>query len=136
MGIASADQRMKSVRVAIYQTLLQEILDESSQQSDIIGILLTGSVARGDVLPGSNLDLRFLLTSDSNRSFSAELRQGILVERGYADMSKALSKLDSNPMEVYAYLDGRVLFDPQGALADLTEQARQRFAVYRVPDDE
>ena len=135
-GIASAEQCMKNVSAAIYQILLQEILDESSQQSDVIGILLTGSVARGDVLPGSDLDLRFLLAPGSRRSFSAELRQGILVERGYADVSKALRKLDSNPMEVYAYLDGRILFDSQGALADLTEQARQRFAAYHVPDDE
>jgi hypothetical protein len=124
------------MRSTIHQVLLQEILDEASQQPDIIGILLTGSVARGDALPGSDLDLRFLLTLDGNRSFSAELRRGILVECTYADVSKALHELDSNPMEIYGYLDGRILFDPQGALADLREQARQRFAAYRVPDDE
>jgi len=124
------------MKPTIYQALLQEILDDASQQHDIIGILLTGSVARGDALPGSDLDLHILLTPGSNRSFSAEWRQGILVERDYAEVSKALNKLDSNPMEVYPYLDGRILFDPQGALADLTEQARQRFAAYRVPNDE
>jgi hypothetical protein len=129
----SQDEYMKP---NIHQTLLQEIIDEASQQPDIIGILLTGSVARGDALPGSDLDLRFLLTPGSSRPFSTEWRQGILVERGYADISKARRKLESNPMEIYGYLDGHILFDPQGVLADLREQARQRFAAYRVPDDE
>lgn len=121
---------------AIHRILLQEILEEAKQDSDIIGILLTGSVARGDALPGSDLDLRLLLAPGSSRAFSAETRQGILVERSFADEQMALLKLDENPMEVYAYLDGRILFDPQERLAYLREQARQRFATYHVSDAE
>lgn len=47
-------------------------------------ILLTGSVARGDALPGADLDLRFILTPGARREFHRGLRQGALVEQGYA----------------------------------------------------
>jgi len=39
----------------LYFVLLQELVEEASQQEDIVGMLLTGSVARGDALPGSDL---------------------------------------------------------------------------------
>ncbi|GHO89683.1 nucleotidyltransferase domain-containing protein [Dictyobacter formicarum] len=120
----------------LYQDLLQEIIEEARQQEEIIGILLTGSVARGDALPGSDLDLRFILTPGLKREFQSELRQGVLVEQGYADVASAQSKLEADAMQVYAYLDGRILFDPQGVLAQLREQAQKRFETYRISEQE
>src|SRR5689334_6529821 len=96
----------------LYQTLLQVIIAEASRQEEIIGILLTGSVARGDALPESDLDLRFILAPGVSATFQRGLRQGVLVEQGYADVALAQATLDANPMEVYAYLDGRILYDP------------------------
>ncbi|MBO0793483.1 MAG: nucleotidyltransferase domain-containing protein [Ktedonobacteraceae bacterium] len=120
----------------MYEALLQEIVDEARKQQDIIGILLTGSVARGDALPGTDLDLRFILTPGTSRNFQSELRQGIQIEQGYADVALAQSKLATNPMEVYPYLDGRILFDPVDVLQQLREQARERFETYRTPEQE
>jgi hypothetical protein len=39
-------------------------------------------------------------------------------------------------MEVYSYLDGRILYDPQGGLRELVESARRRYETYRVPTQE
>lgn len=100
----------------LYQILLQELVEEAYQQEDIVGILLTGSVARGDALPGADLDVRYLLPEGKSRPFQSELHHGIVVERSYTDLPRAQSKLEANPMEVYAYLDGRILFDPMGML--------------------
>ncbi|GHO65235.1 DNA polymerase subunit beta [Ktedonobacter sp. SOSP1-52] len=127
---------MKGDADLLYQTLLQEIIEEASGQEEIIGILLTGSVARGDALPGADLDLRFILTPGARREFHRGLRQGVLVEQGYADAAGAQYKLETNPMEVYAYLDGRIFFDPQGILARLKEQAQRRFETYRISEQE
>jgi predicted nucleotidyltransferase len=120
----------------MYDTLLQEIVDEVSPQEEILGILLTGSVARGDGLPGCDLDLRFLLTAGNHRKTGPELRKGVLIERGYTDLALAQSKLEINPMVVYAYLDGRIPFDPEGILRHLREQAKERFETYRTSEHE
>ncbi|SRR5579883_346468 len=119
-----------------YQTLLQEIVEEIRQQETILSLLLTGSVARGDALPGSDLDLRCILSPGHSRRFQSEFRQGILVELGYADLAQAQAKLENNPMEVYAYLDGQILYDPEAILIQLKTQAQHRFETYRMADKE
>jgi hypothetical protein len=97
---------------------------------------LIGSVARGDVLPGADLDMRFLLTLGSTRKVEPERRDGILIERSYADVALAQTKLENNPMEVYSYLDGRILYDPQNLFAQLKEQAIERFENFRYTRQE
>jgi predicted nucleotidyltransferase len=120
----------------LYQALVQEIVEEASRQEEIIGVLLSGSVARGDALPGADLDLRFILAPGAKREFQRGLRDGVLVELGYADVTLAQAELETNPMEVYAYLDGRILYDPQGVLAHLQTLAQRRFATYQLPEPE
>ncbi len=127
---------MKEGGDILYQALLQELVEEASQQEDLLGMLLTGSVARGDALPGSDLDVRYLLSPGKSQPFQSALRHGIMVERSYADLAQARSKLETNPMEVYAYLDGRILFDPVGALNQLSEQARISFETYQSSEKE
>jgi hypothetical protein len=39
-------------------------------------------------------------------------------------------------MHVYTYLDGRILYDPEGRLQALVSAARARFGAYRVPAEE
>lgn len=39
-------------------------------------------------------------------------------------------------MNVYAYLDGQILYDPHGELALLKQQAQRRFDDYEVPEQE
>jgi len=121
---------------AIYQTLIQQIVDESVHDENILGILLIGSVARGDALPGADLDMRLILAPGTTRKVEPELRKGILIERGYTDVTLAQAKLDKNPLGLYAYLDGRILFDPQGLFAQLKEQARERFETFQYTQQE
>jgi predicted nucleotidyltransferase len=119
-----------------HRRLLQEALDDACRDPDVIGVMLTGSLARGDGYPGSDLDVHVLLRDGCSRGFRAELRQGILVECSYADEARARSQLARDPMHVYAYLDGRILSDPEGRLQALVSAARARFEAYRVPDEE
>ncbi|HEX3811694.1 MAG TPA: nucleotidyltransferase domain-containing protein [Mycobacteriales bacterium] len=121
---------------AIYDTLLVKLVEEARGQDDVLGILLTGSLARGDALPGTDIDLRFILADGISRSSDSAMRDGVLVERGYADLATACANLDARPMNVYAYLDGQILHDPQDVLARLTQQARQRYDTYRTSEQE
>jgi predicted nucleotidyltransferase len=120
----------------VHRHLLCEVLDDSQRDPDVIGLMLTGSLARGDAYPGSDLDVQILLRDGCSRAFHAELRQGILVECSYADEARARSRLERDPMHVYAYLDGRILYDPEGRLQALFSAARARFETYRVPTEE
>jgi len=120
----------------IHQAIIEEALAIVVRDPEAIGLLLTGSLARGDAHPGSDVDLRVLLASERVRAFRSEFHRGIVVEQAYADVALAEAHLENNPMEVYAYLDGRILHDPTGDLARLAEAARQRFSTYHAPPEE
>ncbi|MEQ7006767.1 nucleotidyltransferase domain-containing protein [Actinopolymorpha sp. B17G11] len=121
---------------ALYGAMLDDLVDEAKQEEDVVGVLLTGSLARGDALPGTDIDLRLILADGLHRPAQQELRDGILVERGYSDVATARATLEANPMHVYAYLDGRILYDPLGVLPSLRQQAQRRFDTYQVTGQE
>jgi predicted nucleotidyltransferase len=115
-----------------HRRLLQEVLEQARRDDEVIGVLLKGSVARGDARPGSDLDVYILLRNGCSRAFQSEWREDVLVERTFADLNRAKDKLEADPMWVYAYLDGRILYDPQGGLAQLAALAHTRFETYRA----
>lgn len=119
----------------LHEDLLAELVDEAHADADVIGLLLTGSHARGDALPGTDIDLVYVLTDGSSRPFRSEPRDGVLVEQSYTDLATARATLVTNPMKIYGYLDGRILYDPQDVLAGLTIEARDRLARYEVPEE-
>jgi hypothetical protein len=121
---------------ALYEELLHAIVAEARADGEIIGILLTGSLARGDALPGTDIDLRFILIDGASRPFDRRFRDGVLVERTYCDAKTERAKFDTHPMNIYAHLDGRILHDPQTALTSLKQQAQQRFDNYQISAQE
>lgn len=130
------DADLAYVQHDIHRELLEDILRCALRDDAVAGLLLTGSVARGDAYPGSDLDLYVLLHDGRRRPFLTQTRRGIVVEISYADFHYARRKLEDNPMSVYRYLDGRILYDPQGLLRRLVGIARERFAAYEVPEEE
>lgn len=121
---------------ALYEDLLGQLVSGAREDTEIIGVQLTGSLARGDALPGTGVDLRFILADGVDRPFDRRAVDGVLVERGYADVKTEQAKLNTNPMNVYAYLDGRILYDPEGVLVFLRERAQLRFDEYVVSQPE
>lgn len=120
----------------LYEELLGELVDEAGQDEEVIGLLLTGSLARDDALPGTDIDLVYILTDGSSRPFRSEPRDGVLLERGYADVPTVRAQLETSPMKVYGYLDGRILYDPQAVLAGLKVEARDRYDRYQVSEEQ
>ncbi len=118
------------------RTILEDLLTQASADDEIIGVLLAGSFARGDAVPSSDLDVYMLLRDGCTRAFQTDMRAGILVECAYADVARAQAKLAQNPMALYTYLDGRILYDPLGRLQQLVDLAHQLFATYSVPAHE
>lgn len=102
----------------------------------VVGLMVTGSVGRGDARTGSDLDLRVLLADGQARPFLAAKHGRVWVEQMFLDKAAAAARMARNASEVYAYLDGRILFDPTGGLAELCGAARAIFDGYVCPPDE
>ena len=124
------------VRDETHRRLLHEVLDRALRDKEAIGVLLCGSVARRDAYPGSDLDVLILLRDGCSRPFHSEVREGILVECAHADLNRARAKLERNPMRVYAYLDGRILYDPEGKLEQLTDLAGVCLSSYEMSGED
>src|SRR5689334_5021800 len=69
----------------LYDGLLQRLLAEATADAEVVGVLLTGSLARGDALPGTDVDLRVILADGVERAAVDEVREGVMVEWGFPD---------------------------------------------------
>lgn len=120
-----------------HRRAIAEMLREAAAQPLVIGALLIGSLGRGRALPGSDVDLLFLLSEGhgTERLFYNHERHGIAVEFHFRDLPGAEAQLTTEPPWLYAYLDSRILHDPTGELAELCAFARERFAAYRAEPD-
>lgn len=98
--------------------MLSRLTAELGRDENVRGILLTGSRARGDALPDSDLDLLVLVASPPAKTFVSETVDGTLVERHLRDLAGAGARLLEHPTELYSYLDGHILYDPDGSLAN------------------
>ncbi len=117
-----------------HRDAIAEMLREAATQPLIIGALLIGSLGRGRALPGSDVDLLFLVREGhgAERLFFNHERHGIATEFHYRDLPGAAAQLAAEPPWLYAYLDSRILHDPTGALATLCTLARERLAAHRA----
>jgi len=119
-----------------HRQLVGEVLAELGRDARVTGVLLAGSLARGDALPGSDVDLVVLVADGVPTEFRGERREGILVERSDQNEAAAWEQLAAQPMRVYTYLDGRILRDDTGGLLRLAARARALYAAYRTPPKE
>lgn len=119
-----------------YEGILRSTIETAKRDDDIAGVFLMGSLARGDALPGTDLDLLFILADGRSRPFRREVREGVLVECDHLDVPSARLELATQPMKVYGYVDGRILYDPRAALERLKEDARRRLAEYATPAEQ
>ena len=130
------DADLAFVQSDTHRLLLEAILDRARHDREVTGVLLFGSVARGDAYPGSDLDVFLLLRDGCYRAFLPEVKNGILVEIHHADLNRARSTIEQRPMRAYAFLEGRILYDPGARLGELVRLAATRLETYRLPDKE
>jgi len=119
-----------------HKKILEEISQSLREDNEIIGMMLNGSHARGDANIDSDLDLLILLKEDHNRTFEAKFIYKILVEYKYLDINKARARLQSNHMEPYQYLEGKILFDDLGSLNTLKDEALIIYNSYQLDKNE
>ncbi|GMR68779.1 MULTISPECIES: nucleotidyltransferase domain-containing protein [Bacillus] len=118
-----------------HKKLVKTIVAEILSIDKITGCMLIGSVARGDAYPDSDLDFYILLEDGQKKKFHSETREDILVEYKSADFNLIQVNFKNNPMELYSFLEGEILFDKSGELKKLKEIATYEFENYRVSND-
>ncbi|MBJ7996935.1 nucleotidyltransferase domain-containing protein [Bacillus mycoides] len=118
-----------------HKKLVQTILNDCLFMDKVNGFMLIGSVARGDAYPESDLDLYVLLEKGQKKDFHAEMRGDILIEYKYADFNRIQLNLKNNPMELYSFLEGKILFDSYSELKRLKEIAQHTYENYSVSSD-
>ncbi len=116
--------------------LVAFIVDTLKSDPKVMGVLLTGSRARGDATPGSDVDFWVLLSGVNERRFRSEEQQNFLIELHFRNLVQARDKMRHHPMELYSHLDGKILYDPEGKLAELRGEAQQLFESYQMPEAE
>ncbi|KAB2441029.1 nucleotidyltransferase family protein [Bacillus luti] len=118
-----------------HKKLVQTIVAEIVSKDKVNGFMLIGSVARGDAYPESDLDFYILLEEGQKKKFHSETREDILVEYKSADFNQIQVNFKNNPMELYSFLEGGILFDKSSELKKLKEIATYEFENYRVSND-
>ncbi|MHC2835632.1 nucleotidyltransferase domain-containing protein [Bacillus sp. F9_6S_D1_P_5] len=118
-----------------HKKLVQTIVAETLCKEKVNGFMLIGSVARGDAYPDSDLDFYILLEEGQKKKFHSETREDILVEYKGADFNQIQVNFKNNPMELYSFLEGKILFDKSGELKKLKEIATYEFENYRVSSE-
>lgn len=118
-----------------HKKLVQTIVAETLCTEKVNAFMLIGSVARGDAYPDSDLDFYILLKEGQKKKFHFETREDILVEYKSADFNQIQVNFKNNPMELYSFLEGKILFDKSGELKKLKEIATYEFENYRVSSD-
>lgn len=127
-------EELQSILFEAHRRVVIELLDEARQCPEVVGVLLIGSLARGNAVPGSDVDLLLLADGRSEEQpVRHEERQGLWVELHQRDVAWAKAQMGRDPEWLYAYLEGRILYDLEGELAWLTAFARHRFAAYHTP---
>ncbi|PGB02701.1 nucleotidyltransferase domain-containing protein [Bacillus toyonensis] len=124
-----------SIKHERHKKLVKTIVAEILSIDKVTGCMLIGSVARGDAYPDSDLDLYILLEDGQKKRFYSEMREDILVEYKSADFNLIQVNFKNNPMELYSFLEGKILFDKRGELKELKAIAKQKFENYRVASD-
>ncbi|NUU60878.1 nucleotidyltransferase domain-containing protein [Paenibacillus agri] len=124
---------IRLIKSEIHRNLVMEIYEEVIQDHEAIGLLLQGSVARGESYETSDLDMYILLKEGLSRPFRAEFRQGIYVELKYSDLEVATHKCEGGPMGMYNFLDSVILLDHEEQLQQLIERSKQLFSGYQTP---
>lgn len=124
-----------SIKHEQHKKLVQTIVAEILSINKITGCMLIGSVARGDAYPDSDLDFYILLEEGQKKKFHSETREDILVEYKSADFNQIQVNFKNNPMELYSFSEGKILFDKSGELKKLKEIAAYEFENYHVSSD-
>jgi predicted nucleotidyltransferase len=117
----------------LHEVVAGRIAGELAARSDVLAVMIAGSVARGEHVASSDVDLLVVTSSDAELATSERaLVDGLLVEWIARPEAAWLSRFDRPKTSwLYAFLGARIVADT-GPAARLQAAARELLASYRT----
>ena len=109
--------------------VFNKIQEQLKADTTVSGILLMGSVAQGNAMPESDLDIMVLGSKDD---FITEVVDDILVEYIFTTYEKRFDQLSNNEMEPYHFLNSKIVYDVGGKLRELSEIAKNKYNSFKT----
>ena len=112
---------------------VKEVLTELVTDPDVRALAVVGSLARGDALPGSDVDLLVVVNDGAELDVPRIIRGGCMVEQHRYTLAAARERFDRRPAHIYLLLDSFPVHDPEGLLEELVGVAVALQKTYRMP---
>ena len=97
--------------------------------------MLTGSRARGDAYPTADYDFYALLQEGGQSNFVSFHREATWIDVHSHSMSAAKIRIEAAKPDLYGFVEGRILHDSAGRLAELKTLANTCLDAYRTPSE-
>lgn len=121
----------------LHRSVLHEVVSELRADPGVRGVMLAGSLARGTGRADSDIDLLVVAAGDSRDALWRRGKHSLPIDflaHTAAEWRKEFAPARRGDESWgYAFLDGAVLYDPEGIVSRLTADAAEIHARYRVP---
>ena len=111
--------------------VFEKKVNELKTDDRVIGILITGSLARGTETEYSDLDI--IVVADVDETIE-EVIDGIPVETHYNKVESIKKWFIADPPSCYLYTYGKVVYEREKVLGDLIKTAKNRLDTYEITD--
>jgi len=125
-----------------YQNIVDQVVEELKHRRGIEAVLLSGSVARGDFTPYSDIEFNVIVSKEDEVKFEEEDLwrsreiEGVCIEIYYASSEswreEMLSPKDE-PRCLGQFSEAKILYDPSGVAEPLVNLARKTYAQFEYP---
>lgn len=112
----------------MHKQIINKLASEYESDKNIFALLVTGSVARDEQTDKSDLD--FLVISNKKQPFEEKLISDIVVEIKTNTVDGFIQKMKDEPMNVYQWLDAKVIFDKTKSAEKVITEAKSIYDNY------
>src|SRR6266568_2915381 len=99
--------------------VLRKIIEEESIKTDVVGINVFGSVARGEERPESDLDVEIISTSAKEWNYSTKIIDDVYVDYIICPKDFLLMRVEKYPYLSYGQYANKALYDPTGFIEEI-----------------
>lgn len=109
--------------------LFQELNDLYASGDGVLGTYVSGSAAYGGMHDYSDVD--YYVLTKSHHGMSERILGATKVEVRWLTRTEIELDIARGGMFIYQFMDAKPLVDPDGAVAELIEESRERFEHYK-----
>jgi predicted nucleotidyltransferase len=115
----------------LQEEVLDKVVSQATADSNLIGILLFGSLASGTHTWKSDIDLLFVYQACDPTSGVANLIvDGIMVQYFFTNLPTLIENLENVPYLLRIFCGAKILFDREGTFTPIVERVESYFSTH------